>query len=507
MRPKSDPVFADCAKFSWGDALQLIPIDFAIPGEVIRRSPIIMATTQNLPVKDLELDLANYRTVHQPDEQHAVNALITISPNYFWGLMESLLDDGYSPTENIIVLQDGKKLVVKEGNRRIASLKIIHGIIKNVDLPPDIQDKIDALSADWKSENQTVPCRIYPKSEEEYVDRVVARTHGKGETSGRDPWNAIARARHTRDHNKKAEPALDLLEAYLQAGKNHTPQQAERWSGDYPLSILEEAIQKLGPLLGFKLLADLGSQYPKKNKKIIDQILLDIGIGNLGFKELRASSPFWGARYGLQAPVPTTKGASPGSTVTGSGGTQPTGGGSAPSAVSGTAPLLQSGGTSTKPSTKAHALADPKSVQKRLKSFNVRGTGREKIVTLFDEIKRLKLDEFPHAFLFLFRSIFELSAKAYCASHPASGIYLVDKSGRDRPLADLLRDIANDIIKADPQKKRLLHGAMAELGKNNGMLSVTSLNQLVHNPSFSVAPPDICVLFGNVFPLVEEMNG
>lgn len=38
--------------------------------------------------------------------------------------MESLLDDGYLPTENIIVLEspDGK-MVVREGNRRVASLK------------------------------------------------------------------------------------------------------------------------------------------------------------------------------------------------------------------------------------------------------------------------------------------------------------------------------------------------------------------------------------------------
>jgi hypothetical protein len=307
---------------------------------------------------------------------------------------------------------------------------------------------------------------------------------------------------------KRQNPRLDLLEAYLQVGKNHTPQQAERWSGDYPLSVLEEATQKLAPLLSFKGPADLVSQYPNKNKKIIDQILLDIGAGHLGFKELRASSPFWGAKYGLQVPVPATKGTSPGSTAAGVGGTPATlGGGSGSSPAPGAAHLLTPGGTSTKLSPKAYALADPKSVRKRLRSFNVRGTGREKIVTLFDEIKRLNLEDFPHAFLFLFRSIFELSAKAYCASHPASGIHLVDKNARDRPLADVLRDIANDIIKADPQKKRLLHGALAELGKNNGMLSVTSLNQLVHNRSFSVAPPDICILFGNVFPLVEEMNG
>jgi len=212
-----------------------------------------MAITKSLLVKDLKLDLGNFRTVHQADEEHAANALIAIHPSYFWGLMESLLDDGYSPTENIIVIErKGGDLIVKEGNRRIASLKVIQGIIKNIQLPDNIQDKIDVLSAEWRAENQSVPCTVYPETESEFVDKLVARTHGKGEASGRDPWNAVARARHGRDHNKKSEPALDLLEAYLQFGKSLSPEQAERWSGEYPLTVLEEAAQKLVPLLGCK---------------------------------------------------------------------------------------------------------------------------------------------------------------------------------------------------------------------------------------------------------------
>lgn len=54
-----------------------------------------MAVTKNMNIADLCLDLANFRTIHQPDEIHAVEALIAIKPDRFWALMESLLDDGY----------------------------------------------------------------------------------------------------------------------------------------------------------------------------------------------------------------------------------------------------------------------------------------------------------------------------------------------------------------------------------------------------------------------------
>src|ERR1700736_4785829 len=102
-----------------------------------------MSTSTHEKVKGLSLDLKNFRTVPQPNELHATNALIGIEPEWFWALMESLLDDGYSPTENILVLKNNGALVVKEGNRRIAALKLILGIHKSVEVPENIQKRID----------------------------------------------------------------------------------------------------------------------------------------------------------------------------------------------------------------------------------------------------------------------------------------------------------------------------------------------------------------------------
>ena len=93
---------------------------------------------QNLSVDSLSLDLTNYRTIPQKDENDAINALITIDPDWFWALMDSLLEDGYNPTENIIVLHSDGKYVVREGNRRIAVLKIIFGYVKDIDIDDSV---------------------------------------------------------------------------------------------------------------------------------------------------------------------------------------------------------------------------------------------------------------------------------------------------------------------------------------------------------------------------------
>ncbi len=51
-----------------------------------------------------------------------------------------------------------------------------------------------------------------------------------------------------------------------------------------------------------------------------------------------------------------------------------------------------------------------------------------------------------------------------------------------------------------------LHGAITELNKPAGTLSVTSKNQHVHNPTFSITESDICTLFVQIFPLIKALN-
>ena len=109
------------------------------------------------------------------------------------------------------------------------------------------------------------------------------------------------------------------------------------------------------------------------------------------------------------------------------------------------------------------------------------------------------------AFCFVFRSMVEISAKAYCTDN---GLSMTKSGGKEKTLVEILRAAAHHLTKSqsDMAMVKALHGAMTELGKGDGLLSVTSMNQLVHNPRFLVNPSDIAILFGNVFPIVEAMN-
>jgi hypothetical protein len=462
-----------------------------------------MPATKPVAVKDLALDLSNYRTVRQASEAAAVEAMVATSPDRFWALTDSLLRDGYLPTETIIVLKTKGKMIVKEGNRRVAALKLVLNLLPghSIELPDGTAKAVKALPRDWKTANTQVPCAIYDEAEAATVDRIVALAHGKGEKASRDQWNAVARARHNRDANGMSESALDLLEKYLQHGKNVTDRQKALWSGDYPLSVLADAMKRLAPRLGLKNAATLSTSYPAvQHREGVEAIIHDIGREELRFEKIRHKDVDFASSYGIPAPAGNTGN-------TGSAGSGKAGSSSAGSKSGRSGKSAASGGRgSTKP--KALAITNPKAVQRLLKDFAPRGKKREKVETLRLEAVKLDVTKTPLAFCFVLRSMFEVSAKAYCADHAATGLKATKSDGSDKSLADVLRDITKHLTNnnSDKAKVKELHGAMAELGKANGLLSVTSMNQLVHNPRFAISPSDISILFGNIFPLLEEMN-
>lgn len=461
-----------------------------------------MSETKYLEVRELSLDLKNYRTIQQSSEEEAISSIVSTRPDQFWALMESLLDDGYLPTESIQVLKGkGKSPIytVKEGNRRIAALKLIAGEIDRyiVDIPDNLLRQIDELDANWRDANAKVPCVVYSPSESETVDRIVTLAHGKGEKAGRDQWNAVARARHNRDANDGNEPALDLLEGYLRDGRNLERDQSARWAGDYPLSILDEAMKRIAPRVGIKSARELANTYPKlEHRGALEKILRAIGLKQIGFKEIRQVEKDFAAEYGIPA--------ADAGKASKNGGTDQDETGKTDQDKSDT-----NGKSSDKKKTTATRTDDPRTVKLLLRKFSPLGSGREKVVELRDEARRLKLKDNPLAFCFLLRSMFEISAKAYCADTAATGGPTLEKNGgKDKTLVELLREITKQLTnnKKDKAKVKELHGAMTELATPESLLSVTSMNQLVHNPSFTVTGPEVSKLFWRVFPLLNAMN-
>jgi hypothetical protein len=468
-----------------------------------------MSDLKNVTVKELHLDLFNYRTRPQKTEVDAVKAMVNVKPERFWPILESILESGYIPTENIIVLVDKKgKKIVKEGNRRIASIKLILGQIKLPDgvIPTNISDAIVNTAPTLKKQLAKVPCLVFQPNESDVVDDIVARTHGKGEAAARDKWTSVATARHNRDAKDKPEPALDVLECFLTDSVLITGIQREQWSGDYPITVLHELLRRIAIEKDFAKVSDVASLYVDGElAPQFEELIFEIGQEALGFNDLRTIDGW--------KEILSRLGISPKASL------------AAPSATQGSASKGNTGGTFAKSSAskktamtkqprRAVALDDPKYIATLLKRLVIYGEGREKIATLKKEAELLNLDKHPFSFCFTFRSILELSVRAYCKDN---GIALTEVPKGDtrrveKKLVKLCREAKDDIVKNlpdDGRKKdmvKALHGAFAELSNPESFLSVNSLNQLLHSTTLMTSGKHIATVFANVFPLIQQLN-
>ena len=258
----------------------------------------------------------------------------------------------------------------------------------------------------------------------------------------------------------------------------------------------------------------MADKYPDliAESAVLETILRDVGVGTITFEIIRDKEEDFLEKYGLPNLKPTGGGTP---TNTPGGITDNLGAGTSANLNGG--PNVSPGSNNASSATqftrslktKALSLGDPRSVTRKLKKFYPKGINREKLVTLLDEARTLKLEKHPFSFCFLLRSMFEISAKAYCADHDSSGgPKMVKSSGEDRNLKDVLMDVVQHLTQREQNKPmtKLLHGAKVDLAKSDAILSVTSMNQLIHNPQFAVNEKNIASVFHNIYPLLEEMN-
>ncbi|WP_339096237.1 hypothetical protein WDJ50_02800 [Deinococcus sp. VB142] len=483
-------------------------------------------------ISDLHLDLENYRTTPQENEAAEYDAFIRIKPQRVWGLMESLLDDGYLPTENIIVIDDGEKLIVKEGNRRVGALKIITGKLKvSTDLPDHIQKKINSKTKSELDELTRVPCNIYTPQDARAVDRIIELTHAKSESASRDNWSAISRARHSYANGGK-EYGYVLISKFMKDSTKLKADTKIRWSGEYPISVLDDIMKKkeFTAIFGAKNAEELAKKYPQiDHRERLDQFLTEIGEETIGFKQIRgdalkqtlASLKDDSTAQNSKSDKRTSS--APASATSG----QPAENvslkkvGSEDSHSSSESRSSEQSATPAKKSRRPKASNDVTSVTEFMRDLEISGKGTEKLEAIRQEMLDLDLNRTPFAYAYLLRSFLEIAAKNYIMYRPGLKTTVHKPSGDEKMLMVILRDLIDEIAPppkgpaydaldkaaqaAVKQRSKDMHPSKIAVTSDTSYLSINGLNTAVHHGRFHIVIKDLVSEFRNLTPLIEEL--
>ena len=117
----------------------------------------------NISINDLFLDNDNPRISSQLDEKSCVAAILKNNESKMLNLAEDIAKNGLH-AENIIVSKpeddsSGTKWIVRDGNRRIAAIKLLNEPGK---APEILREKLSKITKQYDNFPTTVNCVEYP---------------------------------------------------------------------------------------------------------------------------------------------------------------------------------------------------------------------------------------------------------------------------------------------------------------------------------------------------------
>jgi hypothetical protein len=426
------------------------------------------------------------------------------------GLAKSIVESGgLYQNERVIVVEENSEKIVVEGNRRLASLKLLH----SPDLGPEpfvekfrtLSNKIDPRSIE-KVEVVFAPTRAA-------AARLIVARH-TGDAVRR--WSPAQQARYIRtlvkpghtieevaeDIKLSVSEIRDFLRTDTMMQLAHImplpePVRAALDDKDkFSVTTLERLTQSSeGQLvLGLGFDSDgnaVGHLDGEEFKKAYTQIVTDIATGKINTRELNNSADIKKYLNGLGDAKPNPKKKGTWTSV---------------EMLSGKTAAAK---TAIKAASKPKAPATPKDDAFLIpKGFKCRLT-QPRIKEIFGELRRMKRHDFPNGCAVLTRIFLEL----------VIGHYL-DKTGKIQPLLDrakkdkkpsdwypsltqMLAALLQDPdFKLKPLPKKALNKMVSD---DDSLLSIEHVNQFVHNRYVAPTDRDLKMLWAKLEPLLEPM--
>ena len=436
-----------------------------------------MASKQ-LDLDELLLDLENPRISRAGSQREAIQKIIEDQDLKLVVLAESIVTDGLNPMDRWLVVKsptERGKFIVLEGNRRLATLRLLHNptFMNDLEVRAPLKKRLQELAEQFNLKS-TEPIDCFEIDDRADAATWLTQRHtGENEGSGIVNWSGVARARF-----RGRDPALQALDLVTTHGSLSEEEKAliEKW---FPISTLDRLLStpavrsKIGvDISDSKLKTDLpAAEIIKPLRRIVLELANEeVNVSQLKSKEQQVAyvNKFGKDLPNLQKRTGTMK------------------------------PVDELGERDFRTvSPKPKPRPKPAPVRRTLVPRDCYLTvSNPKIAEITKELRTLPLSEFPHSVSVLFRVFLEQSVDHYLT---ASGIPLEasTKGGKkDKTLRTKVGEAIADMVK-NGTPKRNLDGVSRGIDDSKSPLFVETLHNYVHNRFYSPQERELKVAWDN----------
>jgi hypothetical protein len=435
---------------------------------------------RQLDIDELLLDLENPRISRAGSQREAIQRIIEDQDVKLVVLAESIVADGLNPMDRWLVLKspdERGKYIVLEGNRRLATIRMLHNsaVMNDLEVRQPVKKKLEELAGQFDVK------AIEPIDCFEIADRAAAapwlnqRHTGENKGSGIVNWGGIATARF-----RGRDPALQAFEFVLNHGSLQD-EEKELLHEFFPISTLDRLLstpavrQKLGlDIVDSKLITELPAS---EAIKALRRIAMELATGAVNVTQLKHKDQqvAYVSKLGRDLPNLTKRSGPPRHIdALGEQDFKPT------------------------PAPKPKPKPRPPLVRKTLipRDSYIVTVSNPKIAEIVKELRSLLLVEYPHAISVLFRVFLEQSTDHYLT---ASGISLEIKTNggpKEKSLRTKVGEAVAHMIKNGVQK-RSLDGVTKGIDDPQSPLYVNTLHNYVHNRFYSPTERELKVAWDN----------
>lgn len=438
-----------------------------------------------LDADKLLLDLENPRISKAGSQREALQKIIEDQDVKLVVLAESIVADRLSPMDRWLVIKspiEKAKYTVLEGNRRLATIRILHNVavLNDLEVRAPIKKRLEALAEQFDLK-AIEPIDCFEVSERAEAATWINQRH-TGENKGRGivNWGGVATARF-----RGRDPALQALELVLTYG-SLSEEEKEIVEDHFPITTLDRLLST--PAVRDKIGVEISDEKLKTNLppaeviKPLRKIVLDLANETMNVTKLKSKDQQVAYVSSLGKDLPDLSKRS-----------------GTPKPVDG----LEENDFKAVPTKPKPKPKQP--VRKTLIPRDCYLTvSNAKIAEIVKELRWLPLVDYPHSISVLFRVFLEQSVDHYleAASIP---LQLTTPGGKkDKPLRKKVEEAIDEMVKNGTPKKNLA-GVSKGIDDKNNPLYVDTLHNYVHNRFFSPTERELKVAWNNAQLFFENI--